>query len=217
MIRVLLVDDHVSSRSPLAFLLNHEPGLVVVGEAGSIADALTKLDNVDVAVIDLDLPDGRGGSLIPKLRERSPGSSAIILTGSSNLLDCARAIQQGATAALHKSSSTDMVIQAVRRAYAGEPIHTREECAEFVRVTQLHEHRSKERHRLRAELTQRERELLVALAEGLSDREMADRLSISPRTVQSHMTRLFEKLETESRLQALIVAVRHGLVEISAS
>jgi DNA-binding NarL/FixJ family response regulator len=214
MIRLVLVEDHETLRTSLAFVLDRRPDMTVVGEASTLAEARPFLNGFDVILLDLDLPDGSGSSLIPEIRATNPEANAIILTGSKDRLQYARAIEQGAVGALYKASAIDDVINAIIKAASGQPIHTQEEIISFLQL--LGETRSQhaETSRLHNALTHRERELLQALADGLSDREIADRWYISVRTVQSHMLNLMDKLSVHSRLQALVVAVRHGLVRI---
>lgn len=214
MIRVLLVDDHNSSREPLAFLLNREPDLDVVGQAGSIAGARPLLHGVDVAIIDLNLPDGNGHTLIQELRAHNPNCAALILTGSSDRYDHSRAIELGAAGVLTKSVSAIDIIDAVRRLANGEQIHSVQEILHLLQVA-AGQRQQDDRARARlASLTPRERELLQALADGLSDKDIAQRFQISVRTVQTHMANLLDKLEVESRLQALLLGARFGEVKI---
>jgi DNA-binding NarL/FixJ family response regulator len=116
LINILLVDDHASFRQPLAFLLEQEPGLAVVAQAESITEAsrLLSKQNVDVALVDLDLPDGNGADLVENVLAANPGGATLILTGSRNLDDHARAIAAGASKVLHKSATIDEVIWTVR-------------------------------------------------------------------------------------------------------
>jgi DNA-binding NarL/FixJ family response regulator len=214
MIRLLLVEDHEALRTSLAFVLEQRPDMTVVGEASTLVEARSTLDGIDVALLDLDLPDGSGSSLIPEIRARNPEAKAVILTGSKDRLQYARAIEQGAAGALYKASAIDDVINAIIKADAGQPIHAQEEIVTFLQLLGQERNQYAERSRLANTLTLRERELLQALADGLSDREIADRLYISVRTVQSHMLNLMDKLAVNSRLQALVVAVRHDLVRI---
>lgn len=214
MIRVLVVDDHASSREPLAFLLDREEDLQVVAQAGSVADALARLENVDVALIDLNLPDGTGLDVIHMLRRRSPTAEALVLTGSTSRQDHARAIEAGAAGVLNKTVSISEIMTAIRKLHRGEPLYSAGEILEVLRsATQLRDEDDRARWRL-SQLTPRERELLQALAEGLSDKEIAERLSLSVRTAQTHMAHILSKLEVSSRLQALLVAVRYGEVQI---
>src|SRR5438128_10652145 len=104
MIRVLLVDDHASFRQPLAFLLAREPDIAVVGQAGSLAEARRILEGVEVAVVDLGLPDGPGVELVHELRAANPLGAVLILTASLDRREHARAVEAGASGVLHKSA-----------------------------------------------------------------------------------------------------------------
>jgi PAS domain S-box-containing protein len=113
-LRVLLVEDHVAVREAIAAMLEREPDLTVVGQAGSLAEARGMLGGVDVAVLDLALPDGNGGDLIDELRATSPGASALVLSASVDRAEIARAVQRGAAATIDKMAHLDEVVDAVR-------------------------------------------------------------------------------------------------------
>jgi DNA-binding NarL/FixJ family response regulator len=213
-IRILLVDDHVAFREPLAFMLNRESDFDVVGQAGALASASQFQEPVDIAVVDLGLPDGDGVNLVHELRTRNPHASVLVLTGSNERFGMARAIQAGAAGVLHKSAGIDEIIAAIRRVNAGECLLSATEILEL--VGQLHQRSEQEREprqRL-ARLTPREREVLQALADGLSDRRIGDRLSISSETVRTHMVNILSKLDVDSRLAAVVFAVRHKAITI---
>ena len=213
-IRVLLVDDHASFRQSLALLLALEPDLAVVGQAGSLATARPQLAGVDVAILDLDLPDGIGLTLIDELVAASPGAAVLILTGSTNRLDAARAAEVGASGLLHKSTGVEEIVAAVRRLAGGGALFSPAETIALLRLAGRHRERGRAAERLGGSLTAREREVLRALAGGLSDKDLARQLHIAEKTVRAHMVNILGKLGVESRLQALVVAVQHGLVQI---
>jgi DNA-binding NarL/FixJ family response regulator len=213
MIRVLLVEDHASFRQPLAFVLGREPDITVVAQAGSLAEARQHLEGIDVAIVDLGLPDGRGIDLVQELRAVNPHGAVLVLTASLDRREHARAVEAGASGVLHKSAEIDDVVRAVRRLAAGELALSREEVVELLGLASQQSQAGAARLALR-QLTQREREVLQALGDGLSDKEIAHRLSLSPQTVRNHMMNILGKLGAHSRLQALVVAVRHGIVAI---
>jgi DNA-binding NarL/FixJ family response regulator len=213
-LRVLLVDDHASFRQSLALLLSLEPDLAVAGQAGSLAAARPQLAGVDVAILDLDLPDGIGLALIDELAAASPGAAVLILTGSTSRLDMARAVEVGASGLLHKSAGVDEIVAAVRRLGNGGALLSPAETIELLRLAGRRRERDREAERLARSLTAREREVLQSLAGGLSDKELARRLHIAEKTVRAHMVNILGKLGVESRLQALVFAVRHGLAHI---
>ena len=216
MIRVLLVDDHASSREPLALLLEREPDLMVIAQAGSLEEARRELERVevDVALVDLDLPDGSGVELIRDLRRTNPEGQVLVVTASGDRGMHAQAIVAGASGVLHKSVRTRRIVEAIRRLRAGESLLTPQEAIELLRLADQERGRDREARSGLALLTPRECEVLQLLAEGLSDKEIAERLAISERTVRVHMVNLLAKLGVDSRLQALLLAIRHGAVKI---
>jgi PAS domain S-box-containing protein len=213
-IRVLLVEDHASFRDAAASVFEREPGMEVVGQAGSLAEARAKLDGVDVAVVDLCLPDGWGTILIEELRQASPEAQALVLSASLERSQIARAVEAGAAGVLHKSVGIDQVIEAVRRLSAGETLMPVEEAVELLRFAGAKREQEHEARLAIAELTPREREVLEALAEGLDGKEIAEKLNISVPTERNHVASILAKLGVHSRLQALVFALRHGVVEI---
>ncbi len=219
MIRILLVDDHVSTREPLAFMMEQEPDLAVVAQAGTLAEARGLLGTdgfaADVAVVDLGLPDGSGEGLIPDLlHAANGGTAALVLTYFSERDRLARAVEAGAAGVLHKSAPVEEVVDAVRRVHSGEQLLSAGEVFEAVRLVRRERRKDHEIRQLLESLTAREREVLQALADGLSDKEISTLLHVGPATVRTHVTSILAKLEAASRLQALVLAVRRGLVRI---
>ncbi len=213
-IRVLLVDDHLAFRQPLAFMLMREPELTIIGQAGSVAEARPLLSQADIALIDLDLPDGEGIELIHELHAVNPQAVALVLTGSSSDGDLPRAVEAGAAGVLHKACPVSELTDAIRRVHAGEALLSVRETIELLRlITRQREHDRTVRATIER-LTPREREVLQTLAAGLSDREIAHQLHVSTETVRTHMVNLLHKLGVDSRLKALVFAVKHGLVTI---
>jgi RNA polymerase sigma factor (sigma-70 family) len=212
--KVLLVEDHAVFRQALALAFSLEPDLTVVAEAGSLAEGRQRLDGVDVAVLDLDLPDGSGAALIPELHAVNRGAEALVLTASVRQLDLARAVEAGAAGLVHKSTPLHGIVTAVRRAAAGESLVTRRELIDLVHMAGQQREAERAVEQTIARLTPREREVLLALAGGLSDREIAQRLFVSKDTVHTHMVNLLAKLGVESRMQALIFAIKAGLVTL---
>jgi two-component system nitrate/nitrite response regulator NarL len=213
--RVLLVDDHATFREPLAFMFDREPEFEMVAEAGTLAEARRMLEGIDLAVVDLDLPDGDGTELIGELRAANPRGMVLILTASADREVHARAVEAGACGVLHKSVRIKDVIGAAQRVMAGEPLLSPNEIIELLRLASRQRERDYEAQRAVEQLTPREREVLQALAEGMSDKEISECFHIGVGTVRNHIVSIFAKLGVHSRLQALVFAVRHGVVEIS--
>jgi DNA-binding NarL/FixJ family response regulator len=213
-LRVLLVEDHATVRQAIATAFRNEGDVEGVAEAGSLSEARQMLEHVDVAVIDLALPDGYGGDLIADLRERNPDAQALVLTASLDRAEIARAVESGAAAVIHKGAQLDDVVADVRRLRAGETLLPSEEAMELLRFAGRRREREHEDRRALATLTAREREVLQALADGLDSQHIADRLHIAVRTEQNHIANILAKLSVHSRLQALVFALRYGVVEI---
>jgi DNA-binding NarL/FixJ family response regulator len=214
-IRVLLLEDHAVFREALALALGFQPDVAVVGQAGTLAEARLCLSGVDVAVFDLDLPDGNGADLIAELHAASPLAQVLVLTASGGRMDLAKAVERGAAAVLHKTTPLAEIIDAVRRLSAGEFLMDQGELVALMRLASRQRVQERAAEQALGRLTARERDVLQALGDGLSDKEIAERLSVSKDTVHTHMVNLLGKLGVESRLQALIVAVRHGLITLT--
>jgi DNA-binding NarL/FixJ family response regulator len=212
--RVLLVDDHATFREPLAFMFDREPQFEVVAQAGTLAEARRMLEGVDLAVVDLDLPDGDGTEMIGELRAVNPHGMVLVLTASAEREAHARAVEAGAAGVLHKAVRIKDVIGAARRLVAGEAILSTDEVIALLRLAGRRREQNYEAQRAIEQLTPRELEVLEALADGLSDREIAERLHVGTGTVRNHIVSIFAKLGVHSRLQALVFALRHSAVEI---
>ena len=122
MIRLLLVDDHASFRQALPLAVEQEPDLTVVRQAESLADARHALTGIDIAVVDLDLPDGSGVELVKALRMVNPDGMVLILTASGDQGERAQAVAAGAVGVLHKSAGLDEIIAALRRLGEGKQL-----------------------------------------------------------------------------------------------
>ena len=207
-IRVLIVDDHDVLASSLAKVLDTEPDLLVVGVAGSLksAAALIRTTAPDVLLLDHRLPDGDGVAAIGRLRELRPSMAIIVLTASPAEHLMVAAVEAGVSGFLSKTRSLGEVTSAVRSAAVGEAVISPEMLARLLprlggtaRVGA-------------AALTDREREILGLIAQGLSNAAMAERLVVSVNTVRNHVANLLGKLGARTKLEALSIAIREGLL-----
>ncbi len=214
MISVLLVDDHLSFRQSLAFMLAREPDIRVIGQAGSVEEAREFFADADVALVDLDLTGGDGVNLIRELRVANRRCTAVALTASAKRTDLARAVEAGGAGVLHKSLPVTELVSTIHRLRAGESLLSPPEMVELLRLIGRQRDQDRFAQSAIVRLTPRECEVLQTLADGLSDKEIGERLQIRTETVRTHMVNLLHKLGVESRLQAVIFAVRHGLVQI---
>ena len=215
MIRLLIVDDHTSFRESLVFMLNLVDDLTVVAQAGSLdtARAAIRTTAIDIALLDLDLAGDRGLDLIHELRLYHPNAVAVILTGNMGTKSRALAVAAGAVGVLHKSTTIQEIVSAIRQAVAGEPLISPREAAELSRQGTMHHTSDAEGRTALQHLSRREQEVLRALAAGLDNQGIAERLFISSETVRSHIVRIYGKLGVDSRLQAVLFAVRHHFLD----
>jgi DNA-binding NarL/FixJ family response regulator len=213
---LLLVEDHASFRQTLARVFDQEPEFEVVAQAGSLSEARLVMEgqSADLGVIDLSLPDGEGVELIEDLREANPLFAALVLTASVNREDHARAVEAGAAGVLHKSADVDEILDATRRLAAGETLFSPEELVELLRLAGQSREEEREARENIEQLTPREMEVLKALGEGLSNKEIAQSLHMSVDTERTHMMNILSKLGVHSRLQALLFAARYGIIEL---
>jgi DNA-binding NarL/FixJ family response regulator len=214
-IRLLLVDDHSAFRLPLSVILEREPDLMVVAQAGSLAEARAVLPEiagrVDVALVDLQLPDGNGVEFVRDLRTANPGGQTIALTGDTAKLHHASVIEAGAAGIVGKSAQPSAIVDAIRRVHAGELAQPAQEIVALLRLASQERDRTRDVEAKLAQLTPREREVLALLAEGLDNAAIAQRLFISRDTARAHVVKVLAKLQVESRLQAAIFAIEHGI------
>ena len=200
-------------------MFEREPEFKVVGEAGSVAEVRElpgdSLNEVEVAVVDLALPDGDGFELIEDFSWREPQIMTLVLSASLEPGRFARAVEAGAAGVLHKSTPIREIVGAVRQLKAGEALLSPAEIFDMLRVVSRERQGKREAREAIERLTPREIDVLKALAEGLESREIAEKMNITVETERTHMVNILHKLGVHSRLHALVFAVRHGVVRIS--
>lgn len=207
-VRVLIVDDHEVLASSLAHVLDSEPDLLSVGVAGSIerAAALIRTTAPDVLLLDHRLPDGDGVAAIGRLRELRPPMAVIILTASPAEHLMVAAVEAGVAGFLSKTRSLGEVTSAVRAAAAGEAVISPEMLARL--LTRM----GRAGQTGPMALTEREREILGLISDGLTNAAIAEQLVVSVNTVRNHVANLLAKLGARSKLEALSIAIREGLL-----
>jgi DNA-binding NarL/FixJ family response regulator len=205
-ITVALVDDHTLVRQGLCRMLEGE-GLTVVAQGSSVAEgrALLATTGFDVLVVDVTLPDGSGLDLAKAARARSDSLGIVVLTmhGDDDIL--LKALDAGASAFLHKTAAFDEILDAVHRSRAHPDVFSAAGLAGALR---------RQNHNDKPHLTARELEVLTCLGEGLSVAQVAHRLHLSESTVKTHISRVYDKLGAANRTQAVMAAVRRGLVSV---
>lgn len=207
-VRVLLVDDHAVVRQGLKMFLALDPDLEIVGEARNGREALEQAERLapDVVLMDLRMPEMDGLTAIRLLRERRPEIEVVALTSVLEDASVVGAIRAGAMGYLLKDTQAEELCRAIHAAAAGQVQLSPEAAARLMREVRA------PRSPLEG-LSERELEVLGLLARGLTNRELAERLSITEKTVKSHVGSLMAKLGVSSRTQAALVAWQAGLVE----
>lgn len=206
-IRVLLVDDHAMVAEAFRRLLCEEADIEVVGVAGCARDALSAADRLrpDVVVMDHQLPDGDGASAAGRMLESLPSTRILMLTGSNEVAVLRAALTAGCVGYLEKTGAVEGLATAVRAAAAGQTVITPQQ------LRRLHA-QTAELPAGPAGLTRREGEILTLFSEGLPNQAIADHLGLRLNTVRTHAQAILEKLGAHSRLEAVAVARREGLL-----
>lgn len=200
--RVLVVDDHPLFRQGVVATLTREPGIEVVAEAESIAEALrlTRALKPDVVLLDVALPDGTGIDAIQFLRQAHPGTRILMLTVNDASEAVIEAVRSGAAGYLLKGSSANEVVTALRTVALGGTYASPGAAASLISEV------ARPRRAVESELTPREQEVHELLGEGLTNREIAGRLVLSEKTVKRHVTVVMQKLGVRNRVEAALLA-----------
>lgn len=204
-ITVLLVDDHELIRTGLSGVFELEPGLDVVGVAGTVSEALTRYDELrpDVVVTDLQLQDGTGLDIVRAVRKQGDETGLIILTMHSGDDQIFAALEAGASGFVGKDAPSGEVIRAARHAAVSPRSFV---CAGLTGAMKRRSAAESSR------LSDREQEVLVLLADGLGAAAIGERLYLSESTAKSHIAKIYQKLGAVNRAQALVTAMRTGLL-----
>jgi len=201
---VLVVDDHALFRTGVANIINQEPDLEVVAEAGDGLEAVQAFErhHPQITLLDLRMPRLEGVEAVRRIREHDPQARVIVLTTYDTDDEISRALKAGAKAYVLKDISADDLLGCIRNVLAGKTYIAPAAAAKLAEgVT-------------RVQLTPREMAALKLMADGKANKEIATALDISERTVKTHLGHLFEKLGVTSRTEAIKVATRRGLVRL---
>ena len=216
-IRVLIVDDHGIMRAGLRMLLESQSGITIVGEASTCADALALATGTqpDVIVLDLDLGGENAVESIPTLLRTVPDTRILVLTGVRDPEIHRQAIRHGAVGLVFKEKAVETLLEAITKVRAGEvwlePTMIARVLGDLTRP-QPSPQSSPETAKI-ARLTEREREVITLVGEGLRNKHIAERLCISEATVRHHLTAVFAKLDVADRFELAIYAYQHGLAK----
>jgi len=213
--RLLLVDDHAVVRMGLRMLLESEDDFLIVGEAGSAAEALVAVLALqpDVILMDVGLPDLSGIEATRQIKHQHPQIAVVALTIHEDEEYFFQMLDAGASGYVPKRAAPEELLTAIRSAAAGEVYIYPSLAKLLVRDYLAQQNSSLSAPSSLDDLTPREREVLTMLAEGASNQELADALSISPKTVSRHRENIMSKLNLHSRSELVKYAIRKGIIK----
>ena len=214
-IRTMIVDDHAVIRAGLRMLIEQDETMAVVAMAGNCAEALERAasERPDIIILDLVLGDEDGLAFLPALREKSPSSRVLVLTGVKNPDSHRTAIRRGAMGIVLKEHAADLLLKAIKKVHEGEVWIDRSMMGSMIQEFTKPAQANPEEAKIDS-LTLREREVIKLVGEGRKNKQIAERLYISETTVTHHLSSVFSKLEVSDRLELIIYAFRHGLAKM---
>ncbi|MGA5710438.1 response regulator [Streptomyces cellulosae] len=209
-IKVFLLDDHEVVRRGVHDLLNDEPDITVVGEAATVEQALIRVPALrpDVAVLDVRLPDGDGVTVCRELRSKMPDLACLMLTSFDDEEALLDSIMAGAAGYVLKQIQGSDLVSAVRTVARGQSLLDASATAKLMARLRGAGQQPAEEPDVLPGLTDREREILDLIGEGLTNRQIGQRLYLAEKTVKNHISRLLAKLGVERRVQAAVIATQ---------
>jgi two-component system nitrate/nitrite response regulator NarL len=215
-IRVLIVDDHQLVSTGLGMLIDSQPEMTVVGKAANRAEALalTVSKRPDLILLDIDLGSENGLDFLQELRETATEARVLIVTGVKDLETHRRAARLGAAGLVLKEKTAEVLLKAIKKVHQGEVWLDRSMLSSLLNEkTQANKKIEPDEAKM-ANLTVRERELIGMIAEGLKNKQLAERLFISETTVTHHLSSIYSKLGVSDRLELVIYAFAHSLAKL---
>ncbi len=215
-VRIVIADDHPVFRDGLRRLLEAEPGFRVVAEAGDGAQAVESVrqHRPDVLLLDLAMPNVRGLEALRELAASSTPVHTILLTAAIETTQIVEALQLGARGVVLKHSASELLLKSIRTVMEGQYWVGRDTVSDLVQTLRdLLPSARKAAPRRSYELTPRELEIVGAIVEGFSNRDIAQKFALSEQTVKHHLTNIFDKLGVSNRLELALFAVNHRLVQ----
>ena len=214
---ILIIDDHPLLREGLKAIIGRNRRFEVVGEAGNGRDGLQMVRELkpDLALVDMSLPDYSGIQLTHELKNISPKTRVLIITMHSKIDYIVRAFQAGATGYVVKESASERLLQGIDTVLKGE--YFMDSSVSHKVIEKLMEFPEKEFKITDASydtLTRREQEIMVLLVQGLSNKQIAQKLFISPKTVENHRSNILRKLDLHSTLELVRYAARLGVIDV---
>ncbi|MFY9611219.1 MAG: response regulator transcription factor [Blastocatellia bacterium] len=215
-IKILLIDDHVIVRAGLRMLLENHDGMIVVGEAGTLTEGLriAEREQPDIVLLDLDMGAESGLDFVPQCLSAVPNARVVILTGLRDAEAHRRAVHLGALGLVFKEKAAEVLIKAIQKVYQGEVWLDRALTATVLSEKSHADERKPDPESEKISfLTEREREVVGLVCEGLKNKQIGDRLFISEATVRNHLTSILSKLSLSDRFELALFAYRHHLAK----
>jgi len=212
-IRIVIAEDHRLIREGLRLILGSEGNFEIVGEAANGLQAIDVISDLkpDVVLLDITMPELDGIQVIPIIKQKSPGTKALMLTASEDEAMIFKALKAGAKGYLSKNTSTSSLIKAIKVVHKDEMWVERKLVAKFFHEDNTADSGKEDRQENpKKDLTPREREVLRLLIKGSTNKEIANDLFISEKTVKSHLNKIFKKLNVSRRLDAILTAIKLG-------
>lgn len=216
-IKVILVDDHQIVRDGIKALINDDPSINIITEASSAAELMDKLETYrpDVILMDINLPDSTGIELTKELKETKPEIKILILSMHMGEDFIVNAIEAGAKGYLPKTTSKKELLSAINTIAKGEDYFNETISNILIKSYVKRAQTPKKEEEKVIDLTRREKEIITLFALGLSNKEIADKLFISIRTVESHKNNIMNKLELKSTVDLVKFALKNNYIELS--
>ncbi len=215
-LRIFLVDDHNLFRSGVKALLARQPDFEVVGEAADGLEGLKRAKQLkpDVVLLDLNMPGISGREAVKMLVEELPQTQVLMLTVSEDAEDLIDTLKSGACGYLLKNIDADYLVESIRRAARGEAVMSPQMTSKLVHGLQAGGREAElPRAAMKDRISPRERDILMLLARGASNKEMARELKLAESTIKIHVQNILRKLNLTSRVQAAVYAVEHGIAK----
>ena len=216
-IRILIIDDQLIVREGLRMLIENHPGTKVVAMAGTRSEALDIIarEPTDLIILNLELEGNSALSFIPQLREAAKDARILVLTGQRDSATHQKAAQHGAMGVVLKEDAADLLLKAIEKVYKGEAWLDRLTLGNLLWELSSRDKESLDPQRKRiSSLTERERQVIALITEGLKNRQIAERLFISPTTVTHHLSSIYSKLGVTDRLELVVYAFANKLAKM---
>ena len=213
-LQVIIVDDHRLFREGLRLILKGMNGVDIVAEAANGIQAIELIDKLkpDIAIVDITIPQLNGCNLLTVIKQKSPETKALMLTNSTDEDAIIKALMAGAKGYLSKDASVSCLLNAIKVIDNGELWVERKLIAKYFNdAANSNSVQQEPRKKANQALTPREKEVLHLLTEGKTNKEIAQKLFISEKTVKSHLNRIFKKFNVTRRLEAILYAIKQGL------